>query len=330
MQAMTKKMKIEDAKKAGEKIIQETSKVYVGDEFLLTKVVSTTLAGGHILFEDYPGLGKTLLAKVIAILTGCRYSRVQFTPDVLPSDILGIKVWRQRDGSFELMKGPIFTNILLADEINRSPPKTQSALLEAMEERQTTIEGETFALDPPFIVLATQNPIEYEGTYPLPEAQMDRFLIRLSMGYARDLKEEAEILKRRIEWRSDDPTRDLKPVISKEIFLELMNIVENQIYVDKTILEYISQIVRGTREHPKVEVGSSPRGGLSLLKVSRAIALLRGRDFVTPDDVKDFAVDALSHRIILKVENVLEGDAPAEVIHDVLKQVSVPTDYRPR
>lgn len=327
---MTKKMKIEDAKKAGEKIIQETSKVYVGDEFLLTKVVSTTLAGGHILFEDYPGLGKTLLAKVIAILTGCRYSRVQFTPDVLPSDILGIKVWRQRDGSFELMKGPIFTNILLADEINRSPPKTQSALLEAMEERQTTIEGETFALDPPFIVLATQNPIEYEGTYPLPEAQMDRFLIRLSMGYARDLKEEAEILKRRIEWRSDDPTRDLKPVISKEIFLELMNIVENQIYVDKTILEYISQIVRGTREHPKVEVGSSPRGGLSLLKVSRAIALLRGRDFVTPDDVKDFAVDALSHRIILKVENVLEGDAPAEVIHDVLKQVSVPTDYRPR
>ncbi len=327
---MAKKMKIEDAKKTGEKIIQETSKVYVGDEFLLMKVISTTLAGGHVLFEDYPGLGKTLLAKVIAILTGCKYSRVQFTPDVLPSDILGIKVWRQNDGSFELMKGPIFTNILLADEINRSPPKTQSALLEAMEERQTTIEGETFALDPPFVVLATQNPIEYEGTYPLPEAQMDRFLIRLSMGYARDLKEEAEILKRRIEWRSDNPTRDLKPAISKETFLELMNIVENQIYVDKTILEYISQIVRDTREHQKVEVGSSPRGGLSLLKVSRAIALLRGRDFVTPDDVKNFAVDALSHRIILKVENVLEGDAPAEVIHDVLKQVPVPTDYRPR
>jgi MoxR-like ATPase len=201
-------LEIEAAAKACEKIVDDVGKVYVGDKLLLRKLLAAALANGHVLFEDYPGLGKTLLVKAFAKVIGCDYKRIQFTPDLLPADIIGTRIWRQRDGSFELMKGPVFTNILLADEINRAPPKTQAALLESMEERQVSIEGETHILDPPFVVLATQNPIELEGTYPLPEAQMDRFMLRLSTGYARSLEEENMILERRIDWRRDDPTPD--------------------------------------------------------------------------------------------------------------------------
>lgn len=321
---------IDAAKTSCKTIVDEIANIFVGNQLLLKKMLAAGLANGHLLFEDYPGLGKTLLAKAFAKIIGCGFTRIQFTPDLLPADIVGTKVWRQKDSSFELMKGPIFTNVLLADEINRTPPKTQAALLEAMEERQVTIEGETHSLDAPFIVLATQNPIEMEGTYPLPEAQMDRFLLRLSTGYAQSLEEETEILKRRILWKKDDPTIDIQPVISQDEFRSLQITVEHGVYIDRCMLDYISQLVRGTREHPKVEVGSSPRGGLALFKASKAMALINGRDFVTPDDVKILAKDALAHRIILKLEAVMEGVREESIIEDVVKNVPVPTDFRPR
>jgi len=323
-------MNLETARKACEKVIDQICEIYVGDRLLVAKLLAAALANGHVLFEDNPGLGKTLLAKTLSFSVGCRFSRVQFTPDLLPSDILGTKVWNPKDGSFELLKGPAFTNVLLADEINRSPPKTQSALLEVMEERQITIEGETHIAQEPFFVLGTQNPIEYEGTYPLPEAQMDRFLLKLSTGYPRSLDEEKLILERRIEWKKDDPTRDLKPVISATEFRSLQETVENDIYVDGVVLKYISNIIRKTRQHQQVEVGSSPRGGLALLKASRAMALMRGRDFVTPDDIKTFAVNALAHRLILKVEHVLQRVDEKDIIKGIVNSMPVPKEFQPR
>jgi MoxR-like ATPase len=312
------------------RIIENCLSIYVGDEVLIQKILAACLANGHVLFEDNPGLGKTLLAKTLAFSIGHKFSRVQFTPDLLPADILGTNVWKHGKERFELMKGPIFTNILLADEINRSPPKTQSALLEAMEERQATIEGETYRLSEPFLVMATQNPIEFEGTFPLPEAQVDRFLLKISTGYPKTVEEEELILRRRIDWRKDDPTRDIKPVVSQEEFLTLQKKVETSVYADGTILNYIAQIVRETRIHPKVEVGSSPRGGLALLKTARAIALINGRDYVIPDDVKTFSVEALAHRLILKPEHILERTDEKEVVKEVISKVLVPKEYRPR
>lgn len=323
-------MNLETARMTCKNVIGKIRNIYVGDRLLVAKLFAAALANGHVLFEDNPGLGKTLLAKTLSFSLGCRFSRVQFTPDLLPSDILGTKVWNPKDGSFELLEGPVFTNILLADEINRSPPKTQSALLEVMEERQITIEGETHIAKEPFFVLATQNPIEYEGTYPLPEAQMDRFLLRLSTGYPGSLDAEKLILERRIEWRKDDPTRDLKPAISATKFRSLQKNVENDIYVDDVILKYIANIVRKTRQHQRVEVGSSPRGGLALLKTSRAMALMRGRDFVTPDDIKTFAEDALAHRLILKVEHVLNKTDERDIVKSVVNSIPVPKDFQPR
>lgn len=323
-------MNVEKAGKTCDQIVNEINRVFVGDKLLLRKMLGSALANGHILFEDYPGLGKTLLVKVFTRIIGCKHKRIQFTPDLLPADIIGTKVWRQKESRFQLMKGPIFTNIILADEINRAPPKTQSALLEAMEERQVSIEGETYSLGAPFIVFATQNPIELEGTYPLPEAQMDRFAIKLSTGYAKSLKMENMILERRIEWKKDDPTPDIKPLITPKLFLSLQRTVETNMYIDKTIIEYINKIVRKTREHPKVEVGSSPRGGLALLKLSRAMALMNGRDFVTPDDIKTLVTDALSHRLILKVDYALEGAVPSEIIEEVVREVPAPTEFHPR
>jgi len=304
--------------------------LYVGDDMLIRKIIAAALSNGHVLFEDNPGLGKTLLSKTLAFSIACRFSRVQCTPDLLPADILGTKIWRPKDRSFELLKGPVFTNILLVDEINRSPPKTQSAVLEVMEERQVTIEGETYRCEEPFFVLATQNPIEYEGTYPLPEAQIDRFTLKLSTGYPRTLDEEKLIIERRVGWKKDDPTRDLEPVISVKEFHALQKVVEHDIYLDEVIVQYIAEIVRKTREHPQVEVGSSPRGSLALLKTSRAIALMRGRDFVTPDDIKALAVDALAHRLILKVEDVMRRADERKIVKDILDTVSVPKDYASR
>jgi MoxR-like ATPase len=311
-----------------ERILKTVGEIYVGNELLLRKVLCAALANGHVLFEDYPGLGKTLLAKVFAKALGCKWTRIQFTPDLMPADIIGTKVWKANISDFVLERGPIFTNILLADEINRAPPKTQSALLEAMEERQVTIEGVTYKLELPFFVIATQNPIELEGTYPLPEAQMDRFLMRLSTGYVDTLDLECEILRRRIRWQRDDPTELVEPVVTSETFREMQRIVETDIYVDDQIIEYIAKIVRSTREHPVIEVGSSPRGGLSLLKLARAHAAMCGRDFVVPDDVKMFVYDALNHRLILNPEYVVEGKVNVKsVIDEIVSKIEVPKHF---
>ena len=317
---------IEEAGRVCDTIIDRVSQVFVGNRLLLRKLLAAALANGHVLFEDYPGLGKTLLAKVFTRAIGSETKRVQFTPDLLPADILGTNVWRQNEGDFRLVKGPVFTNVLLADEINRAPPKTQAALLEAMEERQVTIDGQTMPLSPPFLVIATQNPIEQEGTYPLPEAQMDRFLFRLATGYPANREQENDILTRRITWQKDDPTADLEPAVDVESFLELQRSVELNIYVDQVMVDYITQLVRLTRAHPRIAVGVSPRGGLALLKVSRSMALIHGRDFVVPDDVKMVAPDALAHRLILNIEDTLEGVRPEEVIDEIVGQVPVPTE----
>ena len=317
---------IEEAGLVCERIIDRISEVFVGNRVLLRKLLAAALANGHVLFEDYPGLGKTLLAKVFTRAIGSETKRVQFTPDLLPADILGTNVWRQNEGVFELVRGPVFTNVLLADEINRAPPKTQAALLEAMEERQVSIDGNTLTLSHPFLVIATQNPIEQEGTYPLPEAQMDRFLFRLASGYPRNRDQETRILERRIQWQKDDPTGDMEPAVDMQGFLELQGVVETGIYVDEVIIDYIAQLVRLTREHPRVSVGVSPRGGLALLKVSRSMAMIHGRDFVVPDDVKIAAPDVLAHRIILNIEDILEGTNPEDVVEEVLGEVPVPTD----
>jgi MoxR-like ATPase len=317
-------------KDACDRIVSRICDIYVGDRQLVEKILAAALANGHVLFEDNPGLGKTLLAKLLSFSIDCDFSRVQCTPDILPADILGTKVWRPNDGSFQLFKGPVFTNVLLLDEINRSPPKTQSAVLEVMEERQVTIEGETHRCEEPFFVLATQNPIEYEGTYPLPEAQIDRFVLKLTTGYPRSLEEEKQIISRRIAWKKDDPTRDLEPVISATEFKTLQKAAENSVYVDDVVIKYIAEIVRKTREHQQVEVGASPRGSLALLKTSRAMALIKGRDFVTPDDIKMLAVDALAHRIILKVEDVMRLVDERKVVKQALEAVEVPKYYHER
>jgi len=309
-------------------VLEGLGKVYVGKRMILRKLLAASFANGHVLFEDYPGLGKTLLAKLFARVTGCVQSRVQFTPDLMPADILGTRVWRANESRFILDKGPIFTNVLLADEINRAPPKTQAGLLEAMEERQVTIEGETHKLEEPFFVIATQNPIEMEGTYPLPEAQMDRFLLKMSMGYVDTLAQESLIMKRRIYWKRDDPTSLLQPITNQRTFRAIQRFIEENIYVDEKIIDYIGEIVRLTRRHSVVEIGGSPRGGLALLKVSRAHAAVSGRGFVTPDDVKMFVHDALGHRIIMKMEYVLEGSFSVDsVLNEILDQVEVPKEF---
>jgi len=324
-------MRIEKLKETCDEIIDIVGRYFVGERLLLNKVLAAALANGHILFEDYPGLGKTLLAKSFAKVTGCLWGRIQFTPDLMPTDIIGTKVWKMNTSEFALEKGPVFTNILLADEINRSPPKVQSALLECMEERQVTIEGETILLEKPFFVMATQNPIELEGTYPLPEAQMDRFLMRLSTGYVSSVEKETEILRRRVSWQRDDPVAFIEPVTSNDVFKDLQDTVEQNVYIDEQILTYISKIVRGTRENPLVEIGSSPRGGLSLLKASRAYAAIHGRDFVIPDDVKTFVNDVLAHRIILKMEYALgEKVNPNQIIDDLVQKIEPPRDITRR
>ena len=303
-----------------DEVLKEINKVIVGKEEVLKEVLYAILSGGHILFEDNPGLAKTLIARSFASVIGFEFRRVQFTPDLLPSDITGTYIYDRRAGEFKLMKGPVFTNLLLADEINRAPPKTQAALLEAMQEKQVTIEGETYKLEEPFVVIATQNPIEYEGTYPLPEAQLDRFLVKLRVGYP-EYGEEIEILRRRMMWRQDEIK--LQKVMEKDEILALRKMVEN-VYVERDMLDYIVRIVRATRDHVQVEVGASPRGSLSILKLARARAMVHGRDYVIPDDVKNVARIALVHRIILKPEPWIRGVRPEDVLEDVLRKIPVP------
>jgi MoxR-like ATPase len=314
-------MRIEEVHENSKLVLEEVGKAIVGKENVLKMILTTILADGHILIEDLPGLAKTLMAKSFARALGLDFKRVQFTSDLLPSDILGVSVFNQKTLEFEFRKGPVFTNILLADEINRSPPKTQSALLEAMQEKQVTVEGNTYELPRPFIVIATQNPIEQEGTYPLPEAQLDRFLVRLRVGYP-TREEEKEILRRRIERRKEEA--DVEPVVTREEVLEMQRAIE-EVYMGEPILDYIVNIVEMTRKDKRnVEIGASPRGSLALMKLSRAYAAIEGRDYVIPDDVKAVAVPALSHRLILKRELWYTKVSQESIMEKLLEKVPVP------
>lgn len=305
---------------AAKPILDEVSKAIVGKPEKIEAALIALLSDGHLLIEDYPGLAKTLLAKSIAAATGLMFKRVQFTSDLLPADITGSYILNRNTSKFELRKGPIFTNVLLADEINRAPPRTQSALLEAMQEKQVTIEGDTIALEKPFWVIATQNPIEYEGTYPLPEAQLDRFIMRLDIGYpARE--DEVAILSRRHARAKDEV--DMSPVVDPAALQRMQQEVE-KVHVDAALSEYIVEIVEATRINRDVELGSSPRGSLALMKLSKARTWLKQRDFVLPDDVKAVAVYALSHRLLLKPERWMSGVRSRDVILKVLEEVPVP------
>lgn len=316
---------VEDVAEKSRQIIGEVEKAIIGKHEILQKLMSAFLSsGGHILLEDFPGLAKTLIANSFATALGMDFKRIQFTPDLLPGDISGGFIFDSRQNQFVLRKGPIFSHILLADEINRASPKTQSALLEAMQEGQVSLEGECLTLPDPFIVIATQNPIEYEGTFPLPEAQLDRFIVRLSIGYP-TLKEEQEILARRNERKQD--VVQLSAVITAFEFLSMRKVVED-VFVDPDIQQYIVQLSAKTRSHRQIELGVSPRGSLALLKLSRAWAAIHDRDYVIPDDVKILAPNVLCHRLIL--DPSLWGSKKAEnaVIDEVLRSVPVPVTSR--
>jgi MoxR-like ATPase len=311
---------VEQVAEHSERILDEVEKAVVGKRNALETVLLALLGDGHVLLEDYPGLAKTLIARSFAQVCEMQFSRIQFTPDLMPSDVTGSAIYDQRRGDFEFRPGPIFTNLLLGDEINRAPPKTQAALLEAMQERQVTSEGETRTLERPFLVIATQNPIEYEGTYPLPEAQLDRFLIRLGVGYP-DREQEWRMLERRLERGDDEIT--LEPVVDRATLVAMQRAVE-QVYVSEPIGFYIVDLISATRASGQVDVGASPRGSLAVMKLARCRAALFGRDFVTPEDVKAVAVPALSHRLMLRPELWVRRVRPEEVVLETLETVPTP------
>jgi MoxR-like ATPase len=302
------------------KILDQLGRAIVGKQEVIEKLLMCLLSEGHVLIEDYPGLGKTLIAKSFAKTLGLQFKRIQFTSDLLPADITGTFVFDRNESQFIFRKGPIFGNVILADEVNRAPPRTQSALLEAMQERQVTVEDVTYQLPRPFMVIATQNPIEYEGTYPLPEAQVDRFLAKISVGYP-NAEDEFNIASKRNLRKTDDV--ELEVVTDASAILAMKSQVED-VHVDDAIINYMVEIVRKTRVHKDVEIGASPRGTLALLKLSKASAWLHGRDYVLPDDVKQIAVEALSHRIILKPEQMLRGGKSAAVINSIISELPVP------
>ncbi|MBC7220033.1 AAA family ATPase [Candidatus Bipolaricaulota bacterium] len=311
---------MDDVAVRGEAILSRIEQVIVGKREALSLILGAILAGGHVLLEDYPGLAKTLAARCFSWTLGLTFSRIQFTPDLLPADIVGTHLYRREEGRFEFRPGPIFAQLVLADEINRATPKTQSALLEAMQEGQATIEGDTRPLPQPFVVLATQNPIEFEGTFPLPEAQVDRFLVRVRFGYPAAAEEE-EILRRRIERRAEEVS--LPAVTNADEVLHMRRALE-EVFVDPDLLGYMVRIVGQTRDHGSLAVGASPRGTLALLKLARARAALAGRDYVLPDDVKAVAVPALAHRLILSPE-LWTRDARAEdVVAEIVRTTPVP------
>ncbi|AST57981.1 atpase associated with various cellular activities AAA_3 [Thermoanaerobacterium thermosaccharolyticum] len=301
------------------KIIDNISKVIIGKTEEVKLVLVALLSGGHVLIEDVPGVGKTSLVKALAKSINADFKRIQFTPDLLPSDVIGVSIYNPEKGVFEFKQGPIMSQILLADEINRTSPKTQSSLLEAMEERQVTVDGKTYMLPRPFMVIATQNPIEYDGTFRLPEAQLDRFMIKVNLGYP-DTKHEIEMLKR---FEALDPLEDLKPVVSIMEILKMQSEVKS-VYVDDSILDYIITIVNNTRNLPTVLLGASPRAAISLMKASQAKAFIEGRNYVLPDDVKYLSVPVLSHRIILKNEARFNNLDERSVIKDILNTTKVP------
>lgn len=303
-----------------ERILDSVDKAVVGKRHALELVLATLLAGGHVLLEDNPGLGKTLAARSLAQTLGLDFARAQFTPDLLPADLTGSFIFDQRTATFDFRQGPLFTGLLLADEINRTPPKTQAALLEAMQERQVTVEGQTFRLPHPFHVIATANPIEYEGTYPLPEAQLDRFLTRVSFGYPNQ-EEEVDVLQRRMSRQQEEIT--LEPVTDAVGLLGMQAAIE-RIVVESSVVDYCVRLAAATRAHAQVLIGASPRGSLALLLVSRALAVVRGRDFVTPEDVKAVAQSVLSHRVTIKPELWMSGVTATSVVHGLLNSVPAP------
>ncbi|GAB3649064.1 AAA family ATPase [Glycomyces tarimensis] len=311
---------LDEVARHSQAVLKSVQSVIVGKESSLKLVLAGILAGGHILLEDLPGLGKTLTARCFAQSLGLDFRRLQFTPDLLPADVTGSFLYNQKTGEFVYRKGPVHTNLLLADEINRTPPKTQSALLEAMQERQVSVEGETYRLPRPFTVLATSNPVEFEGTYQLPEAQLDRFLLRVSFGYPNE-HEEWEVLQRRLSRRQEDV--ELSPVIDAPTLVKMQEALEH-VTVEDSVGRYMVAIVAATRNHSQLQVGASPRGSLALLLAARALAVLAGRDFVTPDDVKGVAASALSHRITLRPELWMRRIDPASVITDICGGVEAP------
>ena len=313
-------MDLSQVHELSDRVLDEVEKAVVGKREPLELVFLGFLADGHVLLEDYPGLAKTLAARSFAQALDMEFARIQFTPDLMPSDVTGSSIWNQRDGDFEFRPGPILTNLLLSDEINRAPPKTQAALLEAMQERQATIEGVTHALPMPFLVIATQNPIEYEGTYPLPEAQLDRFLLRTAFGYP-TREDEVDVLGRRIERGSEDV--ELHAVIDRVTLLEMQRAVED-VHVADEIREYCVDLVVATRASQSAAVGASPRGSLALLKLARCRAALNGRDYVLPDDVKAIAVPALAHRLVLRPELWVQRITAEDVVREVLDTVPTP------
>jgi MoxR-like ATPase len=313
-------MSLAEVGELSERILDEVERAIVGKRDALELVLLGLLADGHILIEDYPGLAKTMIARSFASATSMRFSRIQFTPDLMPSDVTGSSIYNQPAARFEFRPGPVFTNLLLADEINRAPPKTQAALLEAMQERQVTIEGATHLLDRPFVVLATQNPIEFEGTYPLPEAQLDRFLLRIGVGYpSRD--DEQGLVQRRVDRRTDDV--EIHPVVDGPTLILMQRAIED-VHVSAAIGYYLVDLVRASRAHASVQVGASPRGTLALLKLSRCKAALEGRDFVTPEDVKFVAPPALAHRLALRPELWVQRVRAEDIVAGLLESVPTP------
>jgi MoxR-like ATPase len=303
----------------GDRIIQSISRVIVGKQAAIELLVTALVADGHVLVEDMPGLGKTLLAKSLARSIGATFKRVQFTPDLLPSDITGFNIYNQQAGEFSFQPGPVMTHVLLADEINRTIPRTQSSLLESMEERQVTVDGRTYPLPRPFFVMATQNPIELEGTFPLPEAQLDRFLLRLRLGYpARN--EEIAILER---FQETDPLQALAAVAAPAEVAELQE-ARKKVRLSEPVRDYITDLVRATRTSPALRLGASPRGSLGLMRAGQALAALRGRDYVLPDDVKRLAVPVLAHRLILREEERLRGETQEHIIEEIVSRLPVP------
>jgi MoxR-like ATPase len=313
-------MELTEVGRLSGRIMDEVEKAVVGKREALELLLLGVLADGHVLIEDYPGLAKTLMARSFARATSLDFSRIQFTPDLMPSDVTGSSIFNQRDADFEFRPGPIFANLLLADEINRAPPKTQAALLEAMQERQVTTEGETRRLGPPFLVLATQNPIEYEGTYPLPEAQLDRFLLRMSVGYP-SREDEWQVLAGRAERGRDEV--EITDVVDRATLLEMQAACE-EVYVSEPVGLYMVDIAAATRDAQSIQVGASPRGSLALMKLSRCRAALDGRDYVTPDDVKSVAVPALAHRLTLRPELWVQRVSAEDVVRERLDTVPTP------
>ena len=318
-------MTIEELTAHAGRILDEVERAVVGKREAIELVLLGILADGHVLIEDFPGLAKTLIARSFARTMGLEFARIQFTPDLMPADVTGSSIYNQRQADFEFRAGPIFANLLLGDEINRAPPKTQAALLEAMQERQVTIEGRTHLLEPPFLVLATQNPIEYEGTYPLPEAQLDRFVLRMGVGYP-SREYEWEMLERRLERVVEEV--ELEPIVDRPTLLDMQRAIE-RVHVEESVGFYIVDLVAATRNASGVQVGASPRGSLALLKLSRCRAALSGRDYVTPDDVKEIAVPALAHRLTLKPELWVERLRSDDIVRELLDEVPTPPVQQP-